>query len=470
MESNFNATANSPDSPTLSSNPDSNRVSPASVGVSDSTNANSNTNSDSPSPLAFPESGYIGVLAEIADAYSQRYESPKEFVYLDLLTQVGLVLSGRLSVDLGEITVQPRLFTLKVAKSGWMRKSSSTSFAQRTIDRAVKLAESKVNAATLTAALATDPLASIPATTRPWMQTINGVGSAEGLANAFQKSPRILLTFDEFRRLEKKANADGSVLTYMLNELYERNKYSNHTKTAALDVTNGHLVLLSNTTEEVYLSLQNSTEMGDVGFLNRLFLIYSDKLVRRPRPKKIPDDILDPLVEQLADLLAALPPLDENGVASNEIRLSFTPDAGAIWDKFYLEMEQSPLTTRLDSLGPRLMGLFAFASGKSVIDVEIVRATIDVIEYQRRVRETLQPDTAMTPEAKVENLILRQLKKRGELTERDLKRYSNCGRYGSQACKRAITNLSDAKEIVASFVPSDAKLPTGEKRRVWRLN
>jgi hypothetical protein len=435
------------------SSADSSRVLPAEVNVPTNTRPS----------LVFPESGYVGVSATIADEYSQRYESPKEFVYLDLLTGIGLVISGRLRADFGEMKVQPRLYTLKVAKSGWMRKSSSTSFARKVIDRAVKLAEKKARAAALAAEQASDPLATAQATTRSLMRVVAGVGSAEGLANAFQASPRILLTFDEFRRLEKKANAKDSVLTYMLNELYEGNEYDNHTKTSALEVKNGHLAILSNTTENVYLSLQNGAEMADVGFLNRFFLVYSEKLVRKPRPKAIPADVLDPLIEELAEKLAALPPLDEHGNATGEIALPLTPEADKLWAEFYVELEQSPLTTRLDSMGPRLMSLLAFLADKQEIDAEIVQATLDILEYQRRVREVLQPDDGVTPDAKVENAMLRQLKNRGELSERELKQFSNCGRQGRQACKRALDSLKDAKEIAA-------RLETGGKKpvRMWR--
>jgi len=414
--------------------------------------------------LVFPQSGYFGVPAEIADEHSQRYESPKEFVYLDLLTIVGLALSGRVRVDFGGMQVQPRFYTLKVAKSGWMRKSSSSRFARRIIDRAAKLAETKAQAAALAAEQASDPLATAQASTRPLIRVVAGVGSAEGLGSAFQASTRILLTFDEFRRLEKKANAKDSVLTYMLNELYEGNEYDNHTKTAALEVKNGHLAILSNTTEEVYLSLQNGAEMSDVGFLNRFFLIYSDTTVRRPRPKEIPAEILDPLIEKLAQQLAALPALDEHGNPSGEIVLPLTPEADKLWDDFYMEMERSPLTTRLDSMGPRLMGLFAFLAGKQQIDAEIVQATLDVIEYQRQVREVLQPDEGVAPDAKVENAMRRQLKNRGELPERELKQFSNCNRQGANACKRAIENLYQAKEIVARFDKS-RKAPV----KMWSL-
>jgi hypothetical protein len=74
----------------------------------------------------FPESAYRGVAGEFAELYSQQYEPPKEFFYMDVLAIVGTLISGRFQVDFGGLNSQPRLFVLKVAKSAWRRKSFST--------------------------------------------------------------------------------------------------------------------------------------------------------------------------------------------------------------------------------------------------------------------------------------------------------------------------------------------------------
>src|SRR5215469_10785478 len=88
--------------------------------------AKTTTVSSQPPTLSFPPAGFVGVMAEIAEVYSQEYESAKEFLYLDGLALLGTLLSGRVRVDFGALTTQPRLYVLKVAKSGWRRKSTST--------------------------------------------------------------------------------------------------------------------------------------------------------------------------------------------------------------------------------------------------------------------------------------------------------------------------------------------------------
>ena len=50
---------------------------------------------DDSSALTFPDVAYVGVAAKIADLYAREHEAAKEFVYMDLLTLIGSVLSGR---------------------------------------------------------------------------------------------------------------------------------------------------------------------------------------------------------------------------------------------------------------------------------------------------------------------------------------------------------------------------------------
>src|SRR5205807_329933 len=179
--------------------------------------------------ISFPASGYVGVAARFAEAYSQCYESPKEFLYMDLLALIGVALSGRYRVGFGRLMTQPRLYLLKIAPTAWSRKSTSTSFARDFLQRA-------------------DP--GVPVfgvEPQSLLRMISGAGSAEGLAIALDLHCRVALIFDEFRRFDKKANIEGSVLGSIINELSDGNTYANYTKTEQLEVCNGHLGVLANT-------------------------------------------------------------------------------------------------------------------------------------------------------------------------------------------------------------------------------
>jgi hypothetical protein len=379
--------------------------------------------------LAFPPSGYVGVMAKFADLYSQEYEPAKEFFYFDGLALLGTLLSGRLRVDFGSLTTQPRLYLLKVAKSGWRRKSTATRLAEKFIRKALEEVKR------------TDDLMVTPGETADsWMFVLPGAGSAEGLIEAFEKHRRVALIYDEFRRFEKKGKVEGSVLVSMVNELFDRNEYSNYTKKSPVAISDSHLGFLSNTTEENYEQLVDAEELVGSGLLNRFLIIPSDSVKRIPKPKDPPEAELVPV---RAELVGYLSKLLADG---QEIVLTMTPEAEQLWTDWYMNLDETEETTRLDNIGMRLMALFAFTSGKDVVDEEVMKAVIVVLEWQQKVRETYRPNPGQTPIARMEQNILKQLAKR-DMTKSDLYKFTNAYRFGAKIFKDAIANLRDNKQI-----------------------
>src|SRR5438445_11943355 len=306
------------------------------------------------SPLTLPESGYVGVAAKWADHYSRHYESPKEFFYFDLLALIGTALSGRVRADFGSLVTQPRLYVLKIAKSGWRRKSTSTSFAEKFLVATLKQLNVKK-----------DPRAGMDGIGN-WIKIIAGAGSGEGIAIALGEHQRVAVVFDELRRFEKKAGIDGSVLVSIANEMFDRNTYANVNKTGKLEVSNGHLGLLSNTTDETFQQLLNASEMVDIGFMNRLVLVPGESRQKVAIPIEPDEAELAPIRKELADYFASLPPLTHDGKATEEILISLTREAMALSTDWYTNPDEVEKTTRLDNIGMRLMGLPAFTSGHEV--------------------------------------------------------------------------------------------------------
>jgi Protein of unknown function (DUF3987) len=420
---------------------------------------------------AFPESAYLGVAAKFADLYAQHYESPKEFLYIDFLGLLGTILSGRFRVDFGELTTQPRLYVLKIAQSAWRRKSASTTFARKFVQGAVYLAQRRL-AGNVFQIIAAGPSTS-------WIRIIPGAGSADGLANAFghfldqgdsdgqQNKPpkfvgdaRIVLVYDEFRRFEKKAKGEGSVLISMVNEMFDNNEYSNVTKLSSVEIIDGHLGFLSNTTENTFRSLVDAPEMVDIGFLNRFFFVGSNTRVRKARPTTPAESVLKPIREELADLLAELPALDKYGVAQDETVIQLTPEADDMWARWYEELPETETTARLDALGMRLMGLFAFVAHKRLVDVEIMAAVLDVLEYQRQLREVYRPAQGRNSLAQMEEKIVQQLKRHGALTRRELRQYTNAGREGIKVFDEAINNLKNTESEITVLTMKDGAKAT----------
>lgn len=393
--------------------------------------------------IAFPESGYVGVAAKFADVYSEQYESPKEFFYIDCLALIGASISGRVRADF-DLPCQPRLYVLKVAKSAWLRKSTSTQFADKFVRSALEI-------------VGPDKL--LP---QDWPKVVYGVGSAEGLAKCLmppQRKPRedepeiiqttyrVALVFDEFRRFEAKAGIQNAALRPMVNELYERNEYDNLTLSNLIHIVDGHLAFLANSTEETYKNLLDAAEFRDIGFLNRLFLVTSESRKRVAKPKMPPESVLAPIRAELAGYIASLPPLNEDGSANREVVIPLTNAAEQMWNDWYLSLDETDETARLDNLGMRLMGLLAFSSGRSVIDEELLRSVLDILGYEEHVRSVYRPIEATNDFAKMEQKIRLALKQRGRISKRDIRRYTNADRHGLRVFKWALSNLVCSGEV-----------------------
>jgi hypothetical protein len=384
---------------------------------------------------------------------------------MDLLCIVGTAISGRFGVDFGGLTSQPRLYVLKVAKSAWRRKSTSTKFAKGFVKGAMGLAEREVGREKKKGeSKKNKKIAHLEASS---LRILDGAGSAEGLTSrmclyvdeegepcsrdheeaVFVGDHRIVLVFDEFRRFEKKVRGEHAVLGICVNELFESNEYANVTKTSTMDIDYAHLGFLSNTTEESYSDLLNASEMVDLGFTNRLFIVVSDERKRKAIPVAPDPARVRALEEKLGDLFAELPPLDEEGYCWSQRLIPIEPEAREIYEAWYNSLPETQETARLDAIGMRLLGVLAFLAEKDSVDRELMQAVLDMLQYQAEVRAIFVPNQGQNAQAKLENRILKQLAKRGDLAQRELYNFSNANRQGSTVFRSAISGLKGQNYI-----------------------
>jgi hypothetical protein len=376
----------------------------------------------------FPPSAYLGIAAEFAELYAQYYETPKEFFYIDLLAITGAALSGRLQLDCGPLCTQPRLYVLKVAPSAWTRKSTS-----------MKLALAFTAAALDQQSNPSTGLALMPA-------VVTGVGSAEGLQKALGDHPRMVFCVDEFRTFERKAKIESSVLLPVVNQLFDSNEAENYTKNDHISVKDVHLSLVANTTDDCFEQMVGGHEMKDIGFLNRLLAVTGRSSHEIDVNENPPEDRVRALQDKLKSYFQML--AEREDAQGGKVLLQFTSEARAIWRGWYHHIERNDITARLDSIGLRLMAILTFLSGKWEVDSQVVRAVIDLLEYERVVRETFAPPEGETAEARMEESILRVLKNRGDTTERILQQFTNARRFGAKVFTNALKNLLHTGQIV----------------------
>jgi len=356
----------------------------------------------------FPLSIMGGVAGDFAKLYNSYLEPPKEFFFFSFLTCLGAALANRLTLA-SEIKPQPRFYTLILGESADDRKSTA---AMKTVDFFKETLQD--------------------------FKVCYGVGSAEGLQERINEcTPHgLLLVFDELKAFVSKCKIEASVLLPCVNTLFESNRYESRTKKSDIFLENASLSILSASTISTYENMW-STQFTDIGFNNRLFIVPASGERRHSIPKKIPQDEKDFLKKQIGILLQQV---------GNYCELNFTENALKRYDQWYLSLEGSIHTKRLDIYALRFMPLVAINDGKTEIDVDVVEKVIGMMNWQLAVRKQYDPIDADNEVARMENRIRRCLHSQS-LGSRDLKRRCNVNRYGIWVFDTALKNLQKADEV-----------------------
>lgn len=347
-----------------------------------------------------------GAAGEFAKVYSSVLEAPEHFFFISYLTCLGNEIADKVTLKT-EIMPQPRLYVLLLGESADDRKSTAIS---KTID--------------------------FFRSCLPDFNTSMGVGSAEGLQKLLEEKDNLLLCFDEFKQFVSKCKIDSSVLLPCVNTLFESNRYESRTKKNNIKIASAHLSILAASTISTYERTWDAA-FTDIGFNNRLFLVPGSGKKQFSIPQRVSKEDWRCLNKLLFDVLDH---------AGNGLELDFTDEAKKLFHKWYMGLERSIHTKRLDTYAMRLMILLAVNKRKSVVDTEIVSDVIALCDWQLKVRRRYDPIDADTAVAKIEEKVRRMLKE-GRKTERHLKRGVHVERTGLWAYNQAIKNLQGAQEI-----------------------
>jgi hypothetical protein len=357
----------------------------------------------------------VGSLGDLARTLACGTEVPEEFYFACALTMFGLMCGTKLHINVAA-ECEPRLYTVLLGASADVKKSTAM---RRTISFFI-------NKVDVVGALGLGK------------KIVYGVGSAEGLARMINEVKHVLLCYDELQAFLTKSCIEGSVLLQATTSLYEQTHWSSMVKSAkaSIQVNDGHLSMLGCCTSETYSNMW-SPEAIAIGFPNRLFLVSADRKVKVAWPMNPDPEELNAASERIRKQIARLP-----------LTLEITSEAKARWESWYLSLPQSEHTKRLDALGFRLLGLLALCTEKDVVDIGTVETVCSILTYEFQLRVLTDPIDADNQIAKVEQKIRRALSAKGQLSKRDLLRFSNANREGAWAFERATAAMKSTGEIV----------------------
>jgi hypothetical protein len=357
--------------------------------------------------IEFPKDAIVGSLGELAYILSAGTEIPAGFIYGAGLALLGAMCSGDLTAEIG-LASDTRLYTVLYGESGDAKKSSAL---QRV----------------------TDFFRDLGSTRLPAIQ--NGVGSAEGLAECLEESPKTLLVYDELKAFLDKCRVQSSVLLPMVTSLFESHTWDNSTKGKHTHVDDARLSLIGCCTNETYACMWSQEAIG-IGFPNRLFIVGAENRPRVAWPVVPDQERLQAVRARIMSQIARLP-----------LKLGITDEARDLWGNWYLSLPSSPHSKRLDTIGRRILSLIALTTDKSEIDAETVRTATRILDYQFQMRKLTDPIDAEGKVAQMEEKIRRVLGVRGPLDKRALQRAVNYQRVGSWVFVQAVDNLKDNDEL-----------------------
>jgi hypothetical protein len=355
----------------------------------------------------WPQEVMIGAAGLFAKSYAAYLETPEPFLFMNYLTLLGHILSNRVTLK-SEIIPQPRLYTVNLGESADTRKTTS------------------INKTAIFFLEVIDP---------GEINTIWGVGSAEGLAKAFNQNPRVILILDELKAIVQKMRIDASVLLPCVNTLFELNRYHSLVKTHDIKIDEAELCLLAASTLDTYRNMFTS-QFLDIGFINRLFIVIGDGQRKFSIPQTMPDHEKESLRRDLREVLQFVGAISKAG----RYAMPLDPQAQGIFDSWYFSLENSVFTKRLDTYGHRLMPLLAVNEIKASITPEIAEKTVALLNYQLAARKYADPIDADNAIARLEERI-RRLLINGPMQKRDLEKQAHKDRVGSSLWNMAIRNL-----------------------------
>lgn len=355
----------------------------------------------------FPKEIMAGLAGDFAETFSSYLEVPPHFFFMAFLACLGHVLADRITIS-SEIAPQPRLYVLLLGESADDRKSTG-------IAKTVDLFKDAIEGFSMC-----------------W-----GVGSAEGLQKRLEKNNRLLLCFDEFKQFVSKCKIESSVLLPCVNTLFESNRYESRTKTSHVYLENAYLSMLAASTVSTYENTWSS-QFTDIGFNNRLFLVPGSGERKFSVPARVPDREKASFKERLGELLRH---------SENHRELTLTQNAREIFHEWYMALERSIHTKRIDTYGLRLMSLLALNELKPEIDDETIQKVLALCNWQIEIRRLHDPIDCDNEVARMEEKIRRVLRAKGPLKSWELRRATNADKKGLWFLDTAQKNLTRAKEL-----------------------
>ncbi|MGH2997817.1 MAG: DUF3987 domain-containing protein [Gaiellaceae bacterium] len=218
--------------------------------------------------------------------------------------------------------------------------------------------------------------------------------------------PRALIVEEEFARILRVAERDGSTLSPVIRQAWDDGELSVLTRKKPVRARGAHIAVVAHVTEEELLARLRGVELAN-GFGNRFLFVAVERSKRIPDGHGLDGDEAERLGWEWRKALELARTL--------EGPLKRSREADALWHDWYLALDDDrpgmigALLARAEAHVLRLALAYALADGEATIDVPHLRAALAVWGYAERSAFLIFGDAVGDP---VADLILRRLRER----------------------------------------------------------
>ena len=231
------------------------------------------------------------------------------------------------------------------------------------------------------------------------------VDGKDGEEPAEPPERRALIVEEEFARILRVSERDGSTLSQIVRQAYDGADLSALTRKRPVRAKGAHICVLAHITEDELLARMRGLEIAN-GFANRFVLIRAERSKRLPDGGGLDHDEAERLAYEWRTTLERAREID---------RVRRSREAGDLWRDFYLSLDDDrpgmlgALLARAEAQVLRLSLVYALADGEATIDAPHLYAALDVWRYAEQSAIAIFGDAVGDPLA---DLILRELRDR----------------------------------------------------------
>ncbi len=267
---------------------------------------------------------------------------------------------------------------------------------------------------------------------------------------------RLMVIEPELAVVLKNMSRESNTLSAILRQAWDSGNLSTLTRHSPLKATGAHISLIGHITQEELRRYLNETERAN-GFANRILWLRVERSKLLPEGGGVPDDVLEPLIDELRDVVAYAGQL-------HEIRRD--DEARAIWAAVYPELSAGKpgmlgaILSRAEAQVLRLSVLYAVLDKSRLIRPDHLKAALALWEYAEQSARVIFGSRLGNA---IADRILEALRQRGELTETEISKLFS-GHESQENIKAALLAL-----VGAGLVETESRNTGGRPVTVWRL-